>query len=133
MKLPNKGKIGKSSRYLSQIIQNIGFLSEFWCPKFKFPKFKSAKYFVISPILLGGGGQFCPTPKSYSNNFNLGKFTQKCYQILARSYFPNFLQQNQNYQRVTWPPYDVFIDFAINSMVKVQQNQKFCNFVKNNI
>ena len=34
-----------------------------------------------------GGGQFCPTSKIYSNNFNLGKVTQKCYQICTRNLF----------------------------------------------
>ena len=46
-------------------------------------------------------------------------------------YFPNFFQQNQNFQRVTWPPYDVIMEFAINYMVKLSQNQKCCNYVKN--
>ena len=32
-----------------------------------------------------GGGQFCPTSKSYSHNFNLSKVTQKRYQISARN------------------------------------------------
>ena len=46
-------------------------------------------------------------------------------------YFPSFCSQNQKYQQVTWPTYDVIMEFAINSMVKLSQNQKCCNFVKN--
>ena len=46
-------------------------------------------------------------------------------------YFPSIFQQNHNYQQVTWPPYVVIMEFAINSMVKLSQNQKCCNFVKN--
>ena len=34
-----------------------------------------------------GGGQFCPTSKSYSHNFTLSKVTQKRYQMCARNLF----------------------------------------------
>ena len=46
-------------------------------------------------------------------------------------YFPCFFQENKNSQQVTWPAYDVIFDFAMNSMVKLLQNQKCCNFDKN--
>ena len=46
-------------------------------------------------------------------------------------YFPYFFQQNKKSQQVTWPAYDVIIEFAIISTVKLLQNQKCCNFVKN--
>ena len=56
--------------------------------------------------------------KKLSYNFNLGEVTQKRYQLFARTLFPSFFQQNQNYQPVTWPPYDVILEFAINSTAK---------------
>ena len=46
-------------------------------------------------------------------------------------YFSCFFQENKNSQQVTWPAYDVIFDFAMNSMVKLLQNQKCCNFDKN--
>ena len=73
----------------------------------------------------------CPTPKIYSNNFELGKVTQTYYLLCAKIYFPIFFQQNQNCQQVAWPPYDVIVNFAINSTVKLQQKQKCWNFDKN--
>ena len=45
----------------------------------------SREYVTLNPILLGGG-QFCPTPKIYSNTLS-GKVTQKCYQICVRNLF----------------------------------------------
>ena len=83
-------------------------------------------HITINPILQG---EFCPTPKSYSHNFNL--VHKNVVRYVLEIYFPIIFQQNQNYQQVTWPPYDVIMEFAINSMVKLSQNQKCCNFVKN--
>ena len=37
----------------------------------------------------------------------------------------------QNYEEVTWLPYDVNIELAINYKVKLPQNHKYCNFVNN--
>ena len=77
---------------------------------------------LISPYFMRVR-QFCPALKSYSHNFKLGKVTEKRYQLCA-SYFPSFLQQNQNHQQVTWHPYEVIMDLAINSTVKLPRNQK---------
>ena len=49
----------------------------------------------LNPILWGGG-QFCPTPKTFSHNFNLGKVTQKRCQIYARYLFSFLFQENKN-------------------------------------
>ena len=48
-----------------------------------------------SLILFYEGGELCPTPKSYSQNFNLVKVAQKCYQICAINLFSWFFSTKQ--------------------------------------
>ena len=48
---------------------------------------------------------------------------KKVIRYVLEIYFPSFFEQNQNYQQVTWPSYEGIMEFAINSTVKLTQNQ----------
>ena len=43
------------------------------------------------------GGQFCPTPKIFRHNFNLGKVTQKRCQTCARNLFFLLFSRKKNF------------------------------------
>ena len=83
-----------------------------------------------NPILLGGDN-FVLHPKFIQKSSIWPKLHKNIFRYVLEIYFCNFFQQIQIYQQVTWPPYDVIMEFDINSMVKLSQNQKCCNFVKN--
>ena len=51
-------------------------------------------HLIFNPILLGGG-QFCPTLKIFSNNFNLSKVKRKCYQMCAKNLFSKFVSKSR--------------------------------------
>ena len=85
---------------------------------------------VFNPIWRGGDN-FVLHPKVIPITSIWVKLHKNVIRYVLEIYFPSIFQQNQNYQQVTWPPYDVIMEFAINSMVKLSQNQKCCNFVKN--
>ena len=85
--------------------------------------------FDINPILLGGG-DFVLHSKFFLITSIWAKLHENVITYVLKLYFPNFFQQNQNFQQVTWHPYDVIMEFDINSTVKLPQNQNCCNFVK---
>ena len=78
-----------------------------------------------------GGDNFVLHPKVIPITSFWLKLHKNVIRYVLEIYFLSIFQQNQNYQQVMWPPCDVIMEFAINSMVKLSQNQKCCNFVKN--
>ena len=95
----------------------------------------NSKFYSIfrkrNPILLGGGDNLVLHPEGITITSIWDKLHENVIRYVLEIYFPSFCSQNQKYQQVTWPTYDVIMEFAINSMVKLSQNQKCCNFVKN--
>ena len=75
----------------------------------------------LNPILWGRG-QFCPTPKFFPVISIWIKLHKCVVRYVLKIYFSCFFQQNKYSQQVTWPVYDVIMEFAINSMVKLLQN-----------
>ena len=104
---------------MKAILTNIGKI--FW----------EIAFFCILTLFEEGGDNFVLHPKVIPITSIWVKLHKNVIRYMLEIYFPSIFQQNQNYQQVTWPPYDVIMEFAINSMVKLSQNQKCCNFVKN--
>ena len=73
----------------------------------------------MSVTLSYEGGQFCPTPKNFPIISIWVKLHKNVVRYVLEIYFPRFFQQNQNYQQVAWPFYDVIIDFASNCTLKL--------------
>ena len=93
--------------------------------------FKFQLHYIKTLTLFYEGGNFVLHPKVIPTTSIWVKLHKNVVRYVLEIYFPSIFQQNQHYQQVTWPPYDVIMEFAINSMVKLSQNQKCCNFVKN--
>ena len=77
------------------------------------------------------GDNFVLHPKYIPESSIWLKLHKNVFRYVLEIYFPIFLQQIQIYQQIKWPPYDVIMEYAINSTVKLSQNQKCFNFVKN--
>ena len=78
-----------------------------------------------------GGNNFVLHQKIFSMISIWVKLHKSVVRYVLEIYFPCFFQQNKKSQQVTWPAYDVIMKFAMSLMVKLLQNQKCYNFVKN--
>ena len=79
----------------SHVSPLISLLYLFFILKCQLPKKETLDAKTKLLILFHEGGQFCPTSKSYSHNFNFCKVTQKRYQICARNLFPSFFNKTK--------------------------------------